>query len=141
MTLTTSDYIAELKREISMRRQVYPGRVRSNKMTQASADKKTNLMENVLALFTLAEQHGIQPDEIRLPIKFTEAPSQTTTLEPHIREVELEIEWRIDRYGTLTGAATKEHALYQLDIMRNILSILQRIQGAHIITTTQTTLF
>lgn len=141
MTLTTTDYIAELNREISMRRQVYPGRVRSNKMTQAAADKKINLMQNVLALFTLAEQHGIQPDEISLPIKFTDAPSQTTTLQPHIHEVNLEIEWRIERYGTLRGAATKEHALYQLDIMRHILSILQRIQGAHIVSTTQTTLF
>lgn len=141
MTHTTHDYILELDRELRMREQVYPGRVRTRKMTQAAADRKTELMRQVRAIFYLAQECDLQPDEIKLPFTFTGAPFPTTTLEPHIREVQIEIEWRVQRFGTLTGAATKEHALYQLDLMRHILQALQKIQGTYINQTTQTTLF
>lgn len=144
MTDITAEYIAELNREIEMRGKVYPGRVKAGKMTQATADKKTELIRNVAALFKGAAEHGVPVIEIRLPV-FHLLPGASfpiTTLEPHIKEIMTEIQYRCDRIERLPiPSATREHALYQLRLFREILEILRHIQGEHVKKTTQTTLF
>lgn len=141
MTDITAEYIAELHREIKMRQQVYPGRVKSGKMTQATADKKTELIRGIAALFHAAQLHGLEPVEMRLPFYEPDgSPFPVTSLEPHIKEVGHEITYRIDRIDRLIGAS-RELALDQLRLFREILAILQRIQNEHINKNTQTTLF
>lgn len=43
-----ADQIACVKREVQMRRIVYPGRIAAKRMTQATADKEVARMEAVL---------------------------------------------------------------------------------------------
>ena len=141
MTDTTAEYIAELHREIKMRQQVYPGRVKAGKMTQATADKKTELIRGVAAIFSAAQLHGVQPIEMRLPFYEPDgSPYPVTTLEPHIKELNSEITYRIGRIERLIGAS-REHAMHQLRLIREILDILRHIQGEHTNKITQTTLF
>lgn len=50
--------IAEVAREISLRRQVYPNRVTSRKMSQGEADEHLLLMENVRATLRFLDRHA-----------------------------------------------------------------------------------
>lgn len=131
-----TEYIAELQREIKMRQQVYPGRVRTLKMSQATADKKTALMQNILMLFAAAQMFGVLPEHMHLSdittLPFIEPdgnPFPISDLAPHIKECESEIAWRIHRLGGPMGKATRTHAERQLQLLKEILEILQRIQG------------
>lgn len=45
---TIREKIQELQRELRMRRQVYARRVQAGQMTQSEADRKTNLLEEIL---------------------------------------------------------------------------------------------
>lgn len=140
-TTTTADHIAELHREIEMRRRVYPGRVKAGKMTQVSADKKTELIRGIAALFSAAALEGIQPIEMRLPFYEPDgSPFPVTSLEPHIKELYHEISYRVDRIERLIGAS-REHAQHQLRLIREILDILSHIQGKHTNRNTQLTIF
>jgi len=47
--ITTEDKRAVLRREIAMRRRVYPGWVRAGRMTQAEADREMAVMTAILA--------------------------------------------------------------------------------------------
>lgn len=47
--------IAEVKREIQMRRKVYPGLVNRRRMNQGEMDELINLMENVLATLEMLQ--------------------------------------------------------------------------------------
>lgn len=118
-----TDFITELTREISMRRQVYPGRVHSGKMTQAATDRKIQLMQDVLHIFQFANDHGIPPDEIRLPI------ASLKDLSAHIKEAESEKTWReIMLQKIQPGTATKATKSAQLATFVQIISILVHIQ-------------
>jgi hypothetical protein len=47
--ITRDHKIAALRREIALRRAVFPGRVRIGKMKQAEADREIAVMEAILA--------------------------------------------------------------------------------------------
>lgn len=47
--ITTAHKVAALRREIALRRAVFPGRVRLGKMTQIEADREIAVMEAILA--------------------------------------------------------------------------------------------
>jgi hypothetical protein len=47
--VTTAQKVAALRREIALRRNVFPGRVRLGKMTQAEAYREIAVMEAILA--------------------------------------------------------------------------------------------
>jgi hypothetical protein len=49
VSASIEDQIAEVKREIAMRRRVYAGRVADGKMTAQAAARQTGVMEAVLA--------------------------------------------------------------------------------------------
>ncbi len=49
--------IAEVEREIAMRHRVYPGLVRSRKMSDREAEELILLMENVLATLRWVERN------------------------------------------------------------------------------------
>lgn len=49
--------IAEVRREIDMRRKVYPGRVRSGAMREGEAELQQGIMESVLTTLVFIEQH------------------------------------------------------------------------------------
>lgn len=53
MTVPIADQIACVKRELAMRRRVYPRWIADNRMSQAKADKEITAMEAVVA--TLSE--------------------------------------------------------------------------------------
>lgn len=48
MSFTTETKIRALKRELAMRRRVYPGRVEAGKMSQAEADRQIAVFEEIL---------------------------------------------------------------------------------------------
>lgn len=126
MTYTTAEYISELHREIEMRIRVYPGRVKTGKMSQAAADRKTEVIRSLAAMFHGAAENGIPVTDLRLPISGDRFP--ITSLEPHIREVEQEIQYRSYRIERLPiPSATREYAIYQIRILREILDILRLI--------------
>lgn len=59
---TLAEQIKCVDREIAMRSTIYPGRVRSNKMTQAKADYELACMREVLrTLQRLAQQEAPIP--------------------------------------------------------------------------------
>lgn len=136
-----TQYIAELRREVAMRSSVYPGRVMARKMSQAAADKKTEIMKSVLIIFEAAEWLGIEPQEIKLPFYEPDGdPFPITTLEPHIKECAIEIEWRVHRLERSNmGASSRQVAMQQLQLFKHILQILQTIQARHF--PVQTSLF
>lgn len=136
-----AEYIAELRREVAMRRSVYPGRVLARKMSQAAADKKTEIMESVLTIFKAAELFGIEPQAITLPFYEPDGdPFPVTTLEPHIKECAIEIEWRVHRLERSNiGASSRQVAMQQLQLFKHIPQILQTIQSRHF--PVQTSLF
>lgn len=47
-TITTTDKVAELKRELAMRARVYPWLIRKGKLTQSEADRQREILEAVL---------------------------------------------------------------------------------------------
>lgn len=49
MTIALTEQIAEVKREIAMRKRVYPRRIADARMTQEQADRQIAAMEAVLA--------------------------------------------------------------------------------------------
>lgn len=141
MTDIIAEYIAEINREVDMRRKVYPGQVKLKKMTQATADKKTELIRQIGVLFHAAQLGGIHPTEIQLPIYEPDgSPFPITTLAPHITEANHELTHRAYRVDRLIGA-TRENALYHIRLLREIIRILEQIQGTYIQKTTQQTLF
>lgn len=127
---TTTDYLAEINREIDMRRQVYPGRVSLKKMSQAAADKKIELMRQIGVIFHIAETLHLHPQDLKLPLYEPHgSPYPITTLEPHIKEAEQEIGWREHMLTkTNLGSATKRTKTEQLEIMREMLQHLRAIQ-------------
>lgn len=58
MTIPLSDQIAAVKREISMRRHVYPTRVAAGRMKQAQADLEIDRMEAVLETLRALQQQN-----------------------------------------------------------------------------------
>lgn len=48
LPVSKEEKVASLKREIALRRQVYPGRVKDKKMSQARADREIEIMEALL---------------------------------------------------------------------------------------------
>lgn len=57
LPITLQEEIAELEREIGLRRRVYPNFVRSGRLKQAKADRQIAVMESAIRrLTTLAEQ-------------------------------------------------------------------------------------
>jgi hypothetical protein len=126
-----STYIAEAAREVAMRRQVYPGRVSARKMSQASADKKTEIMREIGVVFQIAETLHIHPQDLRLPFHEKEdTPYPITTLEPHIYEAQQEIAWREHLLSKANfGAATKRTKTEQIAIMCEMLEHLKAIQA------------
>jgi len=142
----TDAFITELTREIAMRCQVYPGRVALQKMTQVTADRKIQLMQDILHVFQYAHDHGIPVDEMRLPIDGSIAnPWPTVDLSAHIKEAESEKKWReIMLQKSSSGPATKSAKTAQLATLVQIISILKHIQAQLNETTPtahQTTLF
>lgn len=127
-----SKYESEISRETAMRRQVYPGRVKARKMSQALADKKIELMREIGALFHTAAFMAIEPENMTLPFYEVDgSPFPITTIEPHIKEVESEIQWREYRLqNTRLGKASHAAASDQLQTMREIRAILKKIQAA-----------
>ena len=135
-------YIDEIEREVYMREKVYPGLVKAGKMTQVDADRKTALISNIARLFEYAERAGVPATEITLPFHPPGIPFHTTTLAPQIQEVEKEIVQRIRRINRLhPSTSTYGLALYQLQLMRDILSILRHIQNTHTSAQAQLNLF
>ena len=57
MTIKISEQIACVRREIAMRRRVYPRWIESGKMTQAKADREIAVMEAVLATLEKLSEH------------------------------------------------------------------------------------
>jgi hypothetical protein len=55
-SVSLADQMAEVEREIRMRRHVYAGRVADGKMTKAAADRQTGIMEAVLATLQSVKQ-------------------------------------------------------------------------------------
>jgi hypothetical protein len=50
---TRADVIAELRRELGVRRRVYPGWVRNGKHTQQMADERLELMQMAIELLSV----------------------------------------------------------------------------------------
>jgi hypothetical protein len=135
-------YIAEINREVAMRRQVYAGLVKAGKMTQTEADRKTTIMANVARVFEYAEHTATQVHEITLPFAHEGSPFYTTTLAPLIHEVNEEIYQRIRRIDRLQpNTSTYEHAMHQLRLMREIIGILRLIQNTYTTEKSQPNLF
>lgn len=57
MKTSIAGQIAEVRRELALRRNVYPGLVRSGKMRESEADLCTQRMEAVLATLMFCQQH------------------------------------------------------------------------------------
>ena len=55
--VSVADQIAELRREVAMRRNVYPKRVVAGAMTQGDADRKMAVLEAAIATLRFIEQH------------------------------------------------------------------------------------
>lgn len=137
----TTEYIAELDREIKMLEKIYPGLVKAGKMSQANAEKKIELIRGIAALFRAAQSFDLQPIEIRLPFyEHNGSPFPFTTLEPHIREIDNRRNNLYTRAKRLTGAS-REYAIRNLRLIREILDILRYIQSESINKSTQTKLF
>ncbi len=60
MTPTDADKIACLRRELAMRRRVYPRQVGRGQMTQAEADREIGLIEAILEDYAPAESEAGQ---------------------------------------------------------------------------------
>jgi hypothetical protein len=56
MTSSITAQIAEVEREIAMRRRVYPSQVMRGKMRQSEVDLRISLMEDVLATLRQLQQ-------------------------------------------------------------------------------------
>lgn len=127
-----ADYIAEAHREVAMRRQVYPGRVSAKKMTQAQADKKIILMQQVGVVFHIAQLEKKDPWELRLPLYEPDGePFPITTLAPHIQECETELKWREHLMSKQSyGRATTAIKRAQIETLREMLAHLIEIQTA-----------
>ena len=127
-----ADYIAEANREVAMRRQVYPGRVSAKKMTQAQADKKTILMEQVGLIFYIAQLEKRDPWELRLPLHRPDDHTYPiTSLVPHIAECESEIRWREHLMAKQSyGRATAEIKRAQIETLREMTEHLRAIQNS-----------
>ena len=127
-----SDYIAEANREVAMRRQVYPGRVSAKKMTQAQADKKIILMQQVGVIFSIAQLEKKDPWELRLPLYEPDGdPYPISTLAPHIQECQTELKWREHLMSKQSyGRATTEIKRAQIETLREMLAHLIEIQTA-----------
>jgi hypothetical protein len=135
-------YIEEIEREVYMREKVYPGLVKAGKMTQVDADRKTALIANIARLFEYAEHFDMPATEITLPFHPPGITFHTTTLAPQIHEIEKEIVQRIRRINRLhPSTSTYEIAIYQLQLMREILSIIRHIQNTHNAAQAQLNLF
>lgn len=123
--------IAEVDREVEMRRKVYPGRVLHGKMSQPNCDKKIILMDSVAAILRHAEQTAADPFQLRLPIRLEGSKSVISSLDRHIAEISTELNWRevlwqknSGAYGRATRATKKD----QLEAMRQVLAIFEHIQ-------------
>jgi len=53
-----AEQIAEVERELALRRRVYPGRVTNRQMTQESADRHIRAMEAVLETVRAVEREA-----------------------------------------------------------------------------------
>ncbi len=56
MRTTTAEQIACIRRELGLRRNVFPGRVRAGKMTQETADREIAAMEDILDRLRLTDE-------------------------------------------------------------------------------------
>lgn len=136
--LVLKTYADEAWRELKMRKQVYPGRVKAGKMTERSAYKKIRIMEEIANVFELLIIGHEKDFEINLPIYQPNGePKPIRTLEPHIDEIESEIQWRKRRITSLIGA-TKELAQNQLALMIEMKKVLIKIQDGKTEPTQQT---
>lgn len=70
--VSLADQIAELRREVAMRRNVYPKRIGGGAMTQDDADRKIGAIEAAIATLRFIEQHR---DGLRaLVVELRQAP-------------------------------------------------------------------
>ena len=60
--ISRADKVAELKREIAMRRQVYGRQVAAGRMTQEKADRGIAVMEAIIADYELAQGASLPPE-------------------------------------------------------------------------------
>lgn len=107
-------------------------------MPQATSDRKIEIMRSILFIFNSAQQQGIDPRQLRLPIDT--APCPTTTLEPHIKECLFERQHRSNALERLSGA-TLEFSRVQIRVLNEIIEILRTIEGTYTPPPQQTSLF